>query len=129
MKLNQKEARYIASEFAAHLLDRAVLRGDFNRYVRELYDVTTEGQPASASNAWRAADAIVRSLFKRSRNTVKTQQWHSFEFGRLFPAEHTEAERAEMARALAHYLARADCVGEARTKAIAQLDALDVGAP
>lgn len=128
MKLNQTVARYVASEFAAHLLERAVLRGDLDRFVRVACEVSREGQPASASNAHSAALDLVHFLERRSRRHVESIQDAALVFYELFPAEHTDAERAEMARALAHYLARADCVGEERTKAIAKLDALDEGA-
>jgi hypothetical protein len=114
MKLNKTEARYVASEFAAHLLDRAVSRGDFDLWIRSVFGVAAEGQPASANNARRAALDLVSFLSRRSLRTIGDRKSAAIAFGELFPSEHTSDERVEMARELERYLSRAEVHAAAR---------------
>jgi hypothetical protein len=134
MKINKTEARKIAHEFAALVLDRQ--RRDLLPYLREAYGATEAGQPASVSNTRSAIECLLNDLWKKSfkfppsrakENAPQLERAVAV-FNSLFPAERSADERARMAIDLARYLARADCVGEARTKTIAQLAALDEGA-
>jgi len=112
MQINKKEARYVAHEFAAMLLERALRRGDLVRYVRQVYCATDEGQPASVNNCRAAFDYVIACEWhksmrfppQRAKENIGNMQRAGNAFESLFPPERTDYERAEMARALEAHL-------------------------
>lgn len=108
MKVNKREAKRIAAEFAAHALERAARRGDLLPYVRELYGATEERQPASVANVRQAIEMLINDLFhksyrfppSRAKENVPQLQRSAHVFASLFPPERSAEERAAMLGAL-----------------------------
>lgn len=122
MKANKNEARKIAHEFAALLLERAFKRGDLLVYLREAYGATAESQPASVNNVRAAFDFVISNEWcksmrfpsNRAKENLPQMTRAAVVFESLFPIARSTDERVEMARELERYLSRAEVHAAAR---------------